>query len=455
MKQLLLLFFIFFIGIPYGKAQLWEQNYIADTSGFGFGIAYDLVQSNDGGYILGGELDLPTGAIRHYIQLLKTDANGNEVWRKLLADYGDVRMDRLNALHLMPDDGLLIGGVTTYNQQGLHLIRTDENGDTLWTKIHFMNGEITNFSKTNNYEFLSIARTNTDLTLLKTDTLGNLLLTKTLDDFFFPHDIQATNNGDFIIVGHQNGIFHLAKTDAFGDTIWTKSYQFSTGDAATALQTLPNGDFVVGGYGTGFAGQSALMAKFDSNGNLIWQNFLAASVSSYISVSDIALKPNGNYIVTGAVDKSIWWVSPMSSGFFAEITPAGQTIELDTFSANNLESGAAIILTANNCYAIAGGSNQGYYLRYQCGTTATLPKRNETVNVRLSPNPSTTTIQFFIDENKNQNFDLKIFDTQGKLILSENINQYYELKHLPAGTYFYTLSIDNQIIKSGQVIFVD
>ena len=453
MKNLLLLFCCFLFGINCGNAQVWEHHYTSDTSGFGFGIAYDLVQTNDDGYVMAGELDLPTGAVRHYIQLLKTDVNGNELWRKLLANYGDVQMDRVNALHLMPDNGLLLGGSTAYNNQGLLIVRTDENGDTLWTKIHPSNGDITNFSKTNDHHFLSIVRTNNDLTLLKTDTLGNLLLSKTLDDFFYPMDIQATNNGDYILAGHHNGIFHLAKTNSLGDTIWTKSYQFSTGDAATCIQTLPNGDFLVGGYGTGFAGQSALMARFDGNGNLIWQNFLSTPISSNAQVSDIALQSNGNYIVTGSVDKNAWFSS--ASGFVAEIASTGQTIGLDTFSSTTLIGGAAIITTANNCYAIAGGSTQGYYLQFQCGTTATLPKLKEFVTVQTSPNPSSSSIHFSIDNKVYENFELRIFNLQGKLILMENINQTYELKHLPSGTYFYGLFIDNQLISKGQVLFLD
>jgi hypothetical protein len=453
MKKLLLLFCCFLISISHGNAQLWEQNYPSDTSGFGFGIAYDLIQTNDGSYVIAGELDLPTGAVRHYIQLLKTDANGNELWRKLLANYGDIRMDKVNGLHLMPDDGLLLGGSTAYNQQGLLLVRTDKNGDTLWTKTHNSNGIVTNFSKTSNYNFLSVVRTSTDLTLIKTDTLGSLLLTKTLDDFFQVIDIQATNNNDYIIAGHKNGVFHLAKINTLGDTIWTKSYQFSTGDAATTIQTLTNGDFIIGGYGTGFAGQSALIARFDGSGNLIWQNYLSIPISSNARVSDIALQSNGNYIVTGSVDKDAWFSS--GSGFIAEISPNGQTIGLDTFNTATLTNGAAIITTSNNCYAIAGGGTQGYYLRFQCGTTATLPKLKEFITVQTTPNPSPSSINFSINNKMYQNYELNIFDAMGKLILTETIIQNYELKHLPSGTYFYGLFIGNQLIGKGQILFLD
>ena len=42
-----------------------------------------------------------------------------------------------------------------------------------------------------------------------------------------------------------------------------------------------------------------------------------------------------------------------------------------------------------------------------------------------------------------------------KLVKNENINRQYELKHLPSGTYFYGLFIDNQLIGNGQILFID
>jgi hypothetical protein len=74
MKNLLFTLFCSLLSINYGNTQPWEQNYMADTTSPnpGFGFAYDLIQTNDGGYVMAGEMDLPTGAIRHYIQLHTT-----------------------------------------------------------------------------------------------------------------------------------------------------------------------------------------------------------------------------------------------------------------------------------------------------------------------------------------------------------------------------------------------
>lgn len=440
------------------QAQLWEQ-YYPDTTG-AYGIASDVVQTQDGGFMMAGEIDLPTGAIRHYIQLLKTDANGNEQWRKLVgANYWDVRLDIVHKLYEMPDAGFIMGGSTAYNGQGLYIVRTDMNGDTLWTKIHSGSSNtniVSNYTKTSNFEFLSLARSNTDLTLYRTDSSGNITLQKVLDDLFTPYDIQEMNNGDYIIVGEKNGSMHLMRTDTQGDTLWAVSRGFSAADAALCVQPLPNGDFIVGGYNTGIVGQSPITIRFDGNGNVIWQGYISPVNSNYSQVSDIALAANGNCIVTGSVHRNSWY--SFSSGFSAEImSNNGQTVWVDTFSTVTNASGAAITMTDDSCFIIAGGSSQSYYLRNHCGTTSTLSPLETEVSIIVAPNPSSDIVRFEINSDAFKTFDLRLFDVSGKLIRTEIIGQQYQLhrKNLSAGVYFYGLYHENHRIGTGKVVFID
>lgn len=439
------------------NAQTWEQSYIADTALQGIGVSLDVVQTQDGGFVMAGEIDLPTGAIRHYIQLIKTDGNGGEQWRKILATYYDVRMDKVSQLYEMPDAGFIIGGSTAYNSQGLYIIRTDQNGDTLWTKTHgtAMTNRVSNYTKTSNFEFLSFARNDSTLTLYRTDTLGNITLQKTLSDFFTPNDVQEMSNGDYIIVGQKNGQIHLVRTDTQGNTLWSASNGFSTADAGVTVQPLPNGDFIVGGYGTGIVGQSAVLTRFDGSGNLVWQNFLTP-IAPMAQVSDITLNSAGNCIVTGSVDKHNWYAY-QGGGFSAEITPSGQLVWLDTFSTTISADGAAVTMTDDSCFVISGGSQQGYYLRNQCGTTSTLPTLQPNATITVAPNPSSDIIQFDINTDDFQTFDLQLFDVSGQLIRSEKIGKEYRLhrNNLPAGVYFYRLFNDNYRIGNGKIVFVD
>lgn len=447
---------IFTLMLNCSLAQVWEQSYVPDTAFWGGqGLSYQVIQTQDNGYLMAGELDLPTGAIRHYIQLIKTNNQGNEVWRKLLATtYGDVRLDRVNGIYEMPDGGFLIGGSTYYNQFGLYLVRTDAAGDTIWRKVHDTFGiqNLTAFSKTTTDEFLSLGRSDSTLLLFRTDTSGNLTLQKNLDDYFRPYDIAEMPNGDYLIVGTRNGVLHTVRTDTQGDTLWTKDYFYSTGDAATAVQPLPNGDFLVGGYRTGFTGQSATMARYDGSGNEVWQTILGNIVSTDARVSDMVLDAAGNCLATGSVTENLWTAT--NGGFVAAVTLSGQTLWMDTLSVAINAGGASIISPFGNCYIVAGGSPQGYYLKSDCGTTTTFSNSKFDFDIKIAPNPATDFTQITIENCQLQSLHLKLFDETGRVVRAVNIGKEYRLEchDLPAGIYYLGVFNKNQLIGNGKVL---
>lgn len=451
----LTLIFILLINVSF--AQVWEQFYVADTASWGGqGLAYDIIATQDGGYLMTGEIDLPTGAIRHYIQMIKTDNQGNEQWRKLLGTvYGEVRLDMINDVHEMPDGGFLFGCGTNYSQQGLRIVRTDMLGDTIWTKVHSVTGNqrISSYSKIANNEFLSLGRTDSLLILYRTDTSGSLTLQKTLDDYFMPYDIKELSNGDYIIAGTKNGALHLVKTNTQGDTLWTKTQFYSTADAATAIQPLPNGDFMIGGYMTGIIGQSVLMARYDGNGNEVWQDFISMLQNPNVQVSDMTLDSAGNCLVTGSITENFW--VGIDGGFVASISPNGQTLWADTLNDSWNAGGASIVSPSNNCYVIAGGSMQGYYLKSNCGTTSTFSKSKLHLNVEIAPNPALDFIQFKIENNELNRFNLKLFDATGRVVRDVMIGQQYRLErhNLPTGLYYYGVFSENQLLGNGKLIF--
>lgn len=66
--------------------------------------------------------------------MLKTDENGDTIWTKTFGDDGESAQDIIQA----DDEGFLIVGNTYDQQTGDHnylIIKTDQNGDSLWAKI--------------------------------------------------------------------------------------------------------------------------------------------------------------------------------------------------------------------------------------------------------------------------------------------------------------------------------
>ncbi|MCB0589551.1 MAG: hypothetical protein KDD06_29975, partial [Phaeodactylibacter sp.] len=60
------------------SAQGWQRVY-SDTAG-ALAFLREARPAPDGGYIAVGSLSLPTGAVRDYLHLKKTDANGMVQW---------------------------------------------------------------------------------------------------------------------------------------------------------------------------------------------------------------------------------------------------------------------------------------------------------------------------------------------------------------------------------------
>ena len=75
------------------------------------------------------------GAGESDVYLIRTDAQGDTLWTRT---YGGSGFDRGFSVQQTSDDGFVVAGVTTSFGAGesddVYLIRTDAQGDTLWTR---------------------------------------------------------------------------------------------------------------------------------------------------------------------------------------------------------------------------------------------------------------------------------------------------------------------------------
>ncbi len=91
--------------------------------------AYDVEQTNDGGFIIAGETEsFGAGSIDVY--LLKTDSNGTLMWSKT---YGGSGWDAARSIQQTTDGGYIINGFSASFNAGdfdIYLIKTDANGNS-------------------------------------------------------------------------------------------------------------------------------------------------------------------------------------------------------------------------------------------------------------------------------------------------------------------------------------
>ena len=208
---------VYLIKITASGDSAWAKTFGGIENDGGFSVK----QTFDGGFIVAGCTE-SFGAGNNDVYLIKTTADGNAYWIK---NYGGFDTDIGFSVLQTPDAGYIIAGSTTsYGAGGcdVYLVRTDMNGDTLWTR---------NYGGTSYDVARAIQRTsdggyiiagstesfgagNSDIYLIKTDETGNLQWSKTIggaeDDIGF--SVQQTTDSGYIVVGTK---FQYGAEDVF------------------------------------------------------------------------------------------------------------------------------------------------------------------------------------------------------------------------------------------------
>ncbi|MEJ2049352.1 MAG: hypothetical protein P8Y60_05815, partial [Calditrichota bacterium] len=227
---------------------LWTRTY----GGSADDMVCDGQQTSDGGFIMVGESSSfgPPG-----IWIVKTNSVGDTEWTKLYAG-GWAR-----AVNETSDGGYVITGGIGSNNSDICLIKIDALGDTLWTKsyggIDYEEGYNVKQTKDSGFLILGFkaflnSPSGGDLWLIKTDEFGDTIWTK----LYWPNNyytegadcaIQTSDEG-FMIVGSRDGgsgtSVWLVKTNNLGDTLWTKNYW---GGYGTCAQKTSDGGYIIGG----------------------------------------------------------------------------------------------------------------------------------------------------------------------------------------------------------------
>jgi len=294
---------------------LWTKQY--GRSGRDQGTA--VLQTSDNGYIIAGYTQ-PIGTGNRDVWLIRTDADGDTLWTKT---YGGSSGDEARSIQQTSDGGFIVTGTTySYGAGGMDvwLIRTDANGDTLWTRtfggpaIDHGNAvqQTTDggFIVAGSLFFSAIGAP--DLWLIRTDANGDTLWTRTYNGRHFPYsfdiasDVQQIPGGGFIVVGRTNGPPNttntdvwLIRTDAGGDTLWTKQFGGTGTEIANSVQQTSDGGFVIAGYSiaSGSSNIEAMLIRTAANGDSLWSITLGGSGNDQATA--IRNTADGGFAFTG------------------------------------------------------------------------------------------------------------------------------------------------------------
>ncbi|NQS98789.1 MAG: hypothetical protein HQ591_10065, partial [candidate division Zixibacteria bacterium] len=271
---------------------IWERIY-PGNAGAGF---YEVHQTSDGGYIVVGcTSSFSNGAD---IYLIKTDENGDTLWTRV---YGGEDDEGGGSVAQTLDGGYIIAGglspnlITNY----LLLLKTDANGDTIWTRIYdefrgsgscvlqLQDGSyiVTGYT-------LDFGAGGSDVVLMKTDEYGERIWLHTYGGYHNDNGrcVKQTYDEGFIIAGMTNSFgnynFYLIRTDSSGDSLWTMVIYGDEMDWAYSVQQTTDGGYIVGGKSK----------SFSATGN--YNMLLVRLKPEYIPpISDLIINTSGNDVV--------------------------------------------------------------------------------------------------------------------------------------------------------------
>lgn len=303
---------IYLIKIDSNGDTIWTKTYGGENNDFGHFVQ----QTTDDGYIITGTSE-SFGNGSTDIYLVKTDSNGDTLWSKT---FGQEHIDIGNSVQQTSDEGFIITGYYYfYGISIMLLIKTDNNGDELWTKYYTVGDISQGYSVQQTFDggyivtgaIKSYGNEYTDVYLMKTDHNGDTLWTRkyggVIDDY--GSSVQQTSDGGYIITGATESFgnfyskdVYLIKTDGIGDTLWTKTFGGDYDERGYCVQQTFDEGYIITGYTVSFGHglEDVYLIKTDNFGDTLWTKTIGGNENDQgISIQQTT---DFGFIITGMTE---------------------------------------------------------------------------------------------------------------------------------------------------------
>jgi hypothetical protein len=308
---LLLLSFAIQTGHAQAPDLLWSKLY----GGAGNDSPCNFLRTDDGGFLIGGST-ISFGLSLYKYYLIKTDENGDTLWTRL---YGrDNHSQTLTCLQHTSDGGYILTGSSggPYLNTNVYLVRLDINADTLWTT--FWGDEVYEEGAT--------------------------------------WSVQS-NDGGIVTTGHHwnetGGVAFVFKTTPDGQVDWSHWYDWPLADYSYCIRKAPEGGYVfTGATQTPDYDMDVLLVRINQDGDTVWTRTFGGTDEDegyyLINTND------GGYLITGytksfgANSKDVYVIKTDSEG---------DTLWTKIIGDYNSEIGFSAIETTDGGYAITRSTN--------------------------------------------------------------------------------------------------
>jgi hypothetical protein len=406
-----------------------------------------ILETTDSNYVA-------VGCTEGDIRIFKVSKTGDSLWSKI---YGGQGYEDVESVRQTSDKGFIIFGTTSSfgaGQEDMWLIKTDSNGDTIWTRTFGGDrsdiGE--NIQVTDDGGYIIVGTTasyglgGNDIRLIKTDSNGTIQWSKTFgdesDDEGF--GVLQTSDTGYLIGGNSNSLggLWLIKTNSEGDTSWTKTFNLPgiSEEQGECIIEATNGFLICGNdWDNGF------LIKTDYYGDTLWSK-TSTEEHHTVLYPDIYKTLEGNYFLGANLISHEGMPRPSRCGVVIMIDDNGNYL-WDRELEGRLEI-SSVIQTSDSAYLAIG--TRGIFKIVQNFSTIEASENNIIGVYQLSqnyPNPfnPSTTIEFTLP--KSEFVELKVYNILGKevsTLVSKKLNQgnhtyTFDGRILASGVYYYQL----------------
>ena len=271
-------------------------------------------------------------------QLIKFDESGNIVWNK---SYGDDGYQFGRCGIQTSDSGFAFIGAydSILFEPGMDtkiwLVKTNQVGDTLWTKRYDESGMGISILQTTDMGYLLTGQSE-----IEEEDCSGFLLTKTdssgciewSNKWFSkgawwcrPEDTQQTHDGGYITVGvSADTVTHICsvyviKTNASGDTVWTRKIKKGAWSWAYSVNLLENGGYLIAAKTAakiitsmeGYKNPDEIdvwIFALNTDGEIEWEKVLGGSFNDQIHC--LHKNRDSSYVFTGGYGQDQWNCDP-------------------------------------------------------------------------------------------------------------------------------------------------
>lgn len=307
----------------------------------------DVIQMNDGGFLVAAEKYQPNQQEGENLTLLKTDVNGTIVWKKTYDEGGNETEGF--SLQKTADNNYIIGGMTksmtmvsgTFftmrsEDQSVYLLKIDEKGNKLWSRRFNYGGE-------------NVSSTATSVVVMRDGSYlvaGNVAKQGKTDKKI-EKPAQQVNTSDV-----RNVL--LLKVKANGTLAWAREIEANKITMGfSVIETKSGGMLVAGNTLAAIGGMETFLMLLDSKGNLQWSKTYGAA--KFESVADVVEMPDGGFAVSAMTHS---FGNNISDVLLFKTDAAGNLQWAKTYGGNNEEYPAKLVLH-NNSLIMVGSTASG------------------------------------------------------------------------------------------------